>query len=745
VAAGIRAAGSSSSEARSEPFAQDHLLAQRAAHGDARAQKQLALRLVARIRRAAHALMGGASEADDATHHALVEVLRSLSGYTGAGSLEAWADRLSARSIVRYARAVRARASAPPAAPKSNAPAISSVPAAHVVDEAEAAPKESERPERAARTLEEFLRQLPSAPREALLLREVFGFDLVQSAQLLRLSASALREQLDRARHGLSERTLGQALAAEEPLPEPLTRWFALRDAELRPGSGADQAESAEARLARVSAEAGLHDDPGVRKLQRELRSLAQFLDAGRFNRPGAKDKKLVEGALSALRVSSVAPARELLREHGRSAPDWDAAHWVHPVSIGLCGALVVGSFVALALHTPNPRGARLDPAERSAAPEVVTPTVQALSTAHSVDRRARLQRAGQALAEGAIMHEGDIVSAAQRPGCFVLSPPVDVCLAPGSKARIARLGLTERTVELLSGRTAVSVERVADAARPAEGIPFAIGVGELRAEVTDADFGVEIDADNVVVRALRGTLLLSADGETHLLAPAQSAIYRTQERKLEIVPQLIEKARRDWDLLAARVPTSDHAQARAATAGGTRATKPAAEEQALGDGGERGLEELALELEPEPEPEPELAADAPPEALMERARQLSRERRWQEAIDGYALLAQRHPQHPLTREAWVLQGEILAERVQRPADALGVFDRYLASGGGALDIRARYGRIVALRLLGRPADEQAAVAQFLTLYRSTPQARVLLSAAETEAPAAIHAPAQGP
>ncbi|HEX6241982.1 MAG TPA: hypothetical protein VFZ61_13830, partial [Polyangiales bacterium] len=104
--AGAQAGGASGFE----PFAQDYLLAQRASQADGRAQKQVALRLVARVRRAAHTLMGGAAEADDAAHHALIEVLRSLGGYAGANSLEAWSDRLSARSIVRFARAVRARA-----------------------------------------------------------------------------------------------------------------------------------------------------------------------------------------------------------------------------------------------------------------------------------------------------------------------------------------------------------------------------------------------------------------------------------------------------------------------------------------------------------------------------------------------------------------------------------------------------------------------------------------------------------
>jgi RNA polymerase sigma factor (sigma-70 family) len=840
------------------------LLAQRAAQADARAQKQLALRLIGRIRRAAHALMGGAPEADDAAHHALIEVLRSLGSYAGNLSLEAWADRLAARSVVRFARAVRARASAhssafPPTPPPAAQPTRSSVgeasrpaastegawrgarapgavssdgvssaaegaapaeqlaPAAIVsgvpasaalgagsaeaaasdVLLARAAARFDDRPERSARTLEEFLRQLPSAPREALLLREVFAFDVVQTAQLLRLSTSALREQLGRARRSLYERSLEELPLPTQPLPDAIARWFALSDGDLRvlgvydtseravlarapaeasvtarsltaasltePGVTARDEERARVEEAAPTAQAGpatqsaeapttaerleveearLELDPDVRKLQRELRALAQFLDKGRFGRPGARDKKLVEGALSAVRVSSASAPRAGLDEPraGRDSLESRAERWVQPVSLLLCGLLVLGAFVALAIRTtPNGREAGMAASVAArASGEAVNPTVEALSTAHTVDKRGRLQRGGKPLIEGALMREGDLVSAAGRPGCFVLSPPVDVCLAAGSEARIAQLGLAARSVELLSGRAVVSVER--SPAQGAEGLttgaPFAIVVGELRAEVTDADFGVEIDNDMVVVRALRGTMILSADGDTRLIATAQSAIYRWHQHTLEVAPQLLEKARRDWDLLATRTgkqsserssPNARAPQAGLLAAGVARA----------------GLEAEALPLDDaEVAPEPEESAseaqlpdlDAPPEALLAYAKELTRARRWAAATEAYGLLSDRFPQHALTREAWVLQGELLAERLQRPADALAVLDRYLATGGGALDLRARYGRIVALRLLDRPEQERAAVAQFLNLYRSTPQARVLLSAAEVPA-----------
>ncbi|HEX6239838.1 MAG TPA: hypothetical protein VFZ61_03045, partial [Polyangiales bacterium] len=352
---------------------------------------------------------------------------------------------------------------------------------------------------------------------------------------------------------------------------------------------------------------------------------------------------------------------------------------------------------------------------------------------------RGRLQRQGTPLGEGAIMRAGDVISAATRPGCFVLSPPVDVCLSPGSEARIARLGATDRSVELLEGRAVASVERAPSPS--VQGVPFAIVVGELRAEVHDADFGVEIADDLVIVRALRGTLVLALGDDARLLAGAQSAIYRKSKGTLEVSPQLIDKARRDWDLLAARVATSGAARALMRRGRPSGVQSASARDSKLNvPTGVLSPEEATpvaelVALEPEAIP-PESEPPSTPEALLEEAKQLSRDRLWAEAEQLYELVATRFPQHPLAREAWVLQGELLAERLQRPADALTMFDRYLEAGGGPLAIRARYGRIVALRKLDKPEQEREAVNEFLSLHRSTPQARVLLTSAEVPASA---------
>jgi RNA polymerase sigma-70 factor (ECF subfamily) len=732
-------------------FVQDFALAQRAAEGDARAEKQVAQRLIVRVRRAAHALMGGALEADDAAQHALVELLRSVRDYPGELSLERWADRLAARSLVRFARAVRARKA--------------------VVGAPEDAINHGARPELFARTLEEFLRELPSAPREALLLREGFGFDLVEVARLLRASTRAIREHLSRTRLSLYLRTVSEPDAWGRPLPEPLARWFALRDrAEASPGFGAaGTASAAPEELSPAEQEElrTLETQPDLRRLQKELRALSQFVEGGRFGRLSQRDKRLLEGALAAARVSAISASQALPSEAAREiASEAVDTSWVHPISLAMCVALVVFAFVALALRTPQPQVQRAP--SGSAHVEVLrAPTVEALSSAHAVQRGARLSRGGEPLERGMSLREGDVVSAKTRAGCFGLSPRADVCLAASSEARIAQLGLSARRVELLRGRAVASVERVDP------GVPLSLSVRTLRVETTDAVLGFELDGDEVVVRVLRGAATITTPHERRPLAAAQSAIYRAASGQLEVVAQLVEKARRDWDLLSTRAlgePSDRPAQgpkpeapsisvASSELAPGAASEPapaspappaPAQEEEQVAlvetapqaDEAEpkaAGPEAAPVEAAPvEVAPVEAAAGDAalPAEEQLAHAKALARERRFVQAAELYQELIHSAPSSRSAREALVLRGELLSERLTRPAEALPLFDRYLSTGGGLLATRARYGRILALRHLNRAAEERAASREFLVSDGNTPQARALRARmAQADAP----------
>ena len=76
-------------------------LARAAAKLDDKARHDLAERLFDRVRGTVHYLVAGDDEADDLTQIALVEILRCAENFRGDGRLEAWADRITVRTVMR--------------------------------------------------------------------------------------------------------------------------------------------------------------------------------------------------------------------------------------------------------------------------------------------------------------------------------------------------------------------------------------------------------------------------------------------------------------------------------------------------------------------------------------------------------------------------------------------------------------------------------------------------------------------
>jgi RNA polymerase sigma-70 factor, ECF subfamily len=152
------------------------------ARGVGAAQRMLATRFVLRVRRASHALMGGSPYADDAAQLTLVELLRSAPMYRADVDLDRWVDRIIARSVVRFARAVRRRH-----------PSLDSNHAA--------ATNASDGP--VPRTLDEFLNRLPVAAREVLVLKHALGHSVEEIAEITQASPSTVRERLLSSRRDL--------------------------------------------------------------------------------------------------------------------------------------------------------------------------------------------------------------------------------------------------------------------------------------------------------------------------------------------------------------------------------------------------------------------------------------------------------------------------------------------------------------------------------------------------------------
>jgi hypothetical protein len=110
---------------------------------------------------------------------------------------------------------------------------------------------------------------------------------------------------------------------------------------------------------------------------------------------------------------------------------------------------------------------------------------------------------------------------------------------------------------------------------------------------------------------------------------------------------------------------------------------------------------------------------------LLARARALRGSGRYREAGAAYQQLMTTHARSAEARAALISLGELQLSRLGSPAAALRSFDAYLA-GGGSLTQEARYGRIRALRRLGRVSEAQHASEEFVRDYPGSAQAKSL-------------------
>lgn len=111
-------------------------------------------------------------------------------------------------------------------------------------------------------------------------------------------------------------------------------------------------------------------------------------------------------------------------------------------------------------------------------------------------------------------------------------------------------------------------------------------------------------------------------------------------------------------------------------------------------------------------------AGEHPAKTMLKQAQRASAARRFDDAVKAYRRLIRRHPSRPESRPALVSMGRILLGPLGKPAAALRAFDRYLSrSKSGTLAQEASYGRIRALRALGKRQAELKALRSFLKRF----------------------------
>lgn len=162
----------------------DQSLMKRVAAGDPHAQRVLAHRLAPRVLRLARRLLGGSVDAEDASQVAMLEILRSAGTYADRARVERWADRITVRTVLRFAREQRR----PWNLGGLLEPEAIGRPAPELVRD--------ETP----RSVEDYLSELSPARREVLVLKHGLGYTTEEIAQMLGAPTGTVKDRLVAAR-----------------------------------------------------------------------------------------------------------------------------------------------------------------------------------------------------------------------------------------------------------------------------------------------------------------------------------------------------------------------------------------------------------------------------------------------------------------------------------------------------------------------------------------------------------------
>jgi RNA polymerase sigma-70 factor (ECF subfamily) len=185
-------------------YALDLNLVREAADGDSVARRDLAVRLLPRMRRTIGYLLGRAGEVDDAVQLAMAEIFRSLHSFRGRSSVETWADRIAIRTAMRRVKRER----------RHSQPLVSLDEVADLgLDEPAARPREH----RLRARVTQLLQNLSPERRLAIILHLVLDYSVPEIATMTRTRPHTVRDRLKRARKQLRE-----WVAADEAL----RRWL---------------------------------------------------------------------------------------------------------------------------------------------------------------------------------------------------------------------------------------------------------------------------------------------------------------------------------------------------------------------------------------------------------------------------------------------------------------------------------------------------------------------------------------
>jgi tetratricopeptide (TPR) repeat protein len=302
------------------------------------------------------------------------------------------------------------------------------------------------------------------------------------------------------------------------------------------------------------------------------------------------------------------------------------------------------------------------------------------------------------------------------------------VCVEGNARVELLAAESSTRRVRLHAGRLVAVLDSLAPGQRfevetslgsvAAIGTVFVVDVGEVAIAASVFEGEVEIH-DAQGTRRLRADESISLGAIT--LGPGLEADVRARAEALSARAELwrgpiesmgfveFDSAGRELDLDGH--PLAAGSLALLLTAGMHRLHVDEDSELELDivAGARQALGKLPTDVRPS---KPRVPVEQSAAELARLAQQHRMARNYPETARLYRELIDRYPESPEAVHAPVRLGDLLLKTGDHQG-ALEAYDRYLERGG-QLEPEARFGRLEALRALGRDADEKAAIAEFL-------------------------------
>jgi ferric-dicitrate binding protein FerR (iron transport regulator) len=420
------------------------------------------------------------------------------------------------------------------------------------------------------------------------------------------------------------------------------------------------------------------------------------------------------------------------------------------PVRTAMVVTLALAASVALVVGVARKTGERITPTSVSEPPR----SARLLLASGSARLGTAAAQAGQAVAHG------ERVSTDDGLACMAVASSITVCLDAMSAATVSLADPKQIIVYLEKGRLLARLDQ-----QPA-GRTFVVRTAQAEVRALGTRFSVGLSNDGQTqVRLHEGKLAVRATSQvaSDLVAPAEarvgedirvapmpplasqdddllsdlSALPRTGSRAIARLASVPAGALVSFDNVAlGKTPVSTiltaDAHVRLAMAGYV----PVSEWLSVTDGVTIDRT-FALTALPGPLPEKPARArhgvpSSSPSHLLAAAQALRARGAYDACAHTYRRLWSEFPGSEEAKVSMISLGELELGKRNRPAAAVEAFSAYLRVGG-SLEREARYGRIRALRALGRDGEADAESATFLRDYPTSIQAAALRRQAHGE------------